>query len=66
MKRGTWADVLMAAGIVFILLAAVTFGLLLLTPFGVSVPASWISTLLPLAGALGIILVAVAIYYERK
>lgn len=63
--KGQWADVLTGLGVAFVVVALAVFVLLLVTPFGGGAPSSWNPYLLPLAGALGVILVSLGLYHRR-
>ena len=65
MARGRWSDVLMVFGIVFLLLAVVVFALFALGPTGLTNTSGSDSWLLPLGGALGLILIGLGMY-QRK
>ena len=61
-----WAEAILALGVVFLLLAVVAFALLLVSPFGVQTPSDWTPYLDGVAGAFGLVLVALGIYHREK
>lgn len=62
--KAGWADLWLALGAVFLIVAVVVFALLLLAPAGVSTPSSWSTVLAPLAGTFGIVLIGLGIYHR--
>ena len=64
--RNGWAEALLALGVVFLLLAVAAFALLLIAPFGVETPSDWTPYLDGVAGAFGLVLVALGIYHREK
>ncbi len=66
MARGTWADIVLGLGVVFLMVAVLAFALLLGQPLGVQTPATWVPYVDGLGGAFGLILVALGLYHREK
>ena len=61
-----WKDIFYGLGVVFLIIAVLVFGMLLLQPFGVTTPGSWESVLAPLSGAFGVTLIGIGLFHERR
>ncbi len=68
MARGgsTWADVVLALGVLFLVVAVLAFSLLLLQPLGVQTPGAWTPYVDGAGGAVGLALVALGLYHRER
>lgn len=63
--RAGWTELLLGLGAIFLILAVVTFALLLLEPV-VNHPGAWDPWLAVLGGALGLLLIFAGIAHRRR
>lgn len=66
MARGTWADVVVGLGVVFLMVSVVAFALLAAQPFGLQTPGAWTPYIDGLGGVFGLVLVALGLYHRER